>query len=162
MLYRPSYCSNCGEKIVRANWQLWTSRRFCDVCVADNPAAEYGPKAVILLALVSIAAATTSFIGGGSDKRQNAESERRVERPAMIASLVATPMPVATPQVEVAKLQPTAIEKPSGKQPVVVTDTSTICGALTKKGTACSRRVKGSIRCFQHQGMPSAAEIVRQ
>ncbi len=29
-----------------------------------------------------------------------------------------------------------------------------ICGARTKKGTACSRRVKKSgIRCWQHQGM---------
>lgn len=162
MLYRPSYCSNCGEKIVRANWQLWTSRRFCDVCVADNPAAEYGPKAVILLALVSIAAATTSFFGSGSDKLQNAGSERRAERPAMIASLAATPMPVVTPQPEVMKIPPAEIEKRTVKQPVVVTDTSTICGALTKKGSACSRRVKGNTRCFQHQGMPSAAEIVRQ
>ncbi len=162
MLYRPSYCSNCGEKIVRANWQLWTSRRFCDVCVADNPAAEYGPKAVIVVALVSIAAATSSFFGNGSDKRQNAESESRAERPPTIASLAATPMPVATPPVEAAKLQPTAIEKPSVKQPVVVTDITATCGALTKKGTACSRRVKGSTRCFQHQGMPSAAEIVRR
>ena len=30
-----------------------------------------------------------------------------------------------------------------------------ICGAQTKKGTPCSRRVKGNVRCFQHTGMPA-------
>jgi hypothetical protein len=29
------------------------------------------------------------------------------------------------------------------------------CGAETKKGTPCSRRVKGNTRCYQHKGMPA-------
>jgi hypothetical protein len=31
------------------------------------------------------------------------------------------------------------------------------CGAETKKGTPCSRRVKGNVRCYQHVGMPAMA-----
>ena len=27
-----------------------------------------------------------------------------------------------------------------------------LCGALTKKGTPCSRRVHGPVRCWQHKG----------
>jgi len=27
-----------------------------------------------------------------------------------------------------------------------------ICGARTKKGTPCSRRVRGPVRCWQHKG----------
>ncbi|HKO44112.1 MAG TPA: hypothetical protein VJU84_12620 [Pyrinomonadaceae bacterium] len=27
-----------------------------------------------------------------------------------------------------------------------------LCGAQTKKGTACSRRVHGPVRCWQHKG----------
>src|SRR5262249_43813440 len=29
------------------------------------------------------------------------------------------------------------------------------CGAETKKGTPCTRKVKGNVRCWQHQGMPA-------
>jgi hypothetical protein len=30
------------------------------------------------------------------------------------------------------------------------------CGAMTKKGTACTRRVKSPGRCWQHLGQPAA------
>jgi hypothetical protein len=30
-----------------------------------------------------------------------------------------------------------------------------ICGARTKKGKPCSRRVHGAVRCWQHKGMPA-------
>jgi hypothetical protein len=30
-----------------------------------------------------------------------------------------------------------------------------ICGARTKKGTPCSRRVHGPVRCWQHKGAPA-------
>jgi hypothetical protein len=30
-----------------------------------------------------------------------------------------------------------------------------ICGARTKKGMPCSRRVHGPVRCWQHKGMPA-------
>jgi hypothetical protein len=30
-----------------------------------------------------------------------------------------------------------------------------ICGARTKKGTPCQRRVRGTGRCYQHRGMPA-------
>ena len=29
------------------------------------------------------------------------------------------------------------------------------CGARTKKGKPCSRRVAGPVRCWQHKGMPA-------
>ena len=31
-MYRPNFCSECGAKILRLHWRVWTSRRFCDVC----------------------------------------------------------------------------------------------------------------------------------
>jgi hypothetical protein len=30
--YRPNFCCECGHKIVRLRWFVWTSRRFCDKC----------------------------------------------------------------------------------------------------------------------------------
>jgi hypothetical protein len=39
---------------------------------------------------------------------------------------------------------------------VTVEDPGYICGARTKKGTPCHRRVHvAGERCFQHKGMPS-------
>jgi hypothetical protein len=29
------------------------------------------------------------------------------------------------------------------------------CGARTKKGKPCSRRVHGPVRCWQHKGLPA-------
>ena len=31
--YRPNFCCQCGQKIVRLRWHVWTSRRFCDKCL---------------------------------------------------------------------------------------------------------------------------------
>jgi len=37
-------------------------------------------------------------------------------------------------------------------QPPVMVEQTYTCGARTKKGTPCSRRVHGPVRCWQHKG----------
>jgi hypothetical protein len=44
----------------------------------------------------------------------------------------------------------TSNERPTDPAEVVY-----VCGARTKKGTPCSRRVRGPGRCWQHRGMPA-------
>ncbi|HEY9281988.1 MAG TPA: hypothetical protein VIP46_00905, partial [Pyrinomonadaceae bacterium] len=44
----------------------------------------------------------------------------------------------------------TALERPTDPSEVV-----SVCGARTKKGTPCSRRVRGTGRCWQHRGKPA-------
>jgi hypothetical protein len=44
----------------------------------------------------------------------------------------------------------TSTERPTDPAEMV-----SICGARTKKGTPCSRRVRGTGRCWQHRGMPA-------
>jgi hypothetical protein len=46
------------------------------------------------------------------------------------------------------------------REPIRESSTEAVyyCGALTKKGTACTRRVKSEGRCWQHLGQPSAAD----
>jgi len=55
----------------------------------------------------------------------------------------------------------TATERPTDSAEVV-----SICGARTKKGTPCSRRVRGTGRCWQHRGraamLPAAKLLVRE
>jgi hypothetical protein len=40
-------------------------------------------------------------------------------------------------------------------QPPAVEEQIYMCGARTKKGTPCSRRVHGPVRCWQHKGLPA-------
>lgn len=45
------------------------------------------------------------------------------------------------------------LENSSNSQPALIEEVVYICGARTKKGTPCSRRVHGPVRCWQHKGM---------
>jgi len=53
---------------------------------------------------------------------------------------------------------PLVIQRPAAAQtstsipPVATVEQTYICGARTKKGTPCSRRVHGPVRCWQHKG----------
>ena len=31
-MYRPNFCAECGTRVERALWRVWTSRRFCPEC----------------------------------------------------------------------------------------------------------------------------------
>ena len=156
MLFRPKFCSQCGEKIERTEWRLWTSRRFCDLCATDHRVTEFGPLAFGLLGLVAVVAAGSNFSGGESAKTAKSltsgpeirsfapapKNENSTEKPA--AQPAASEAPHAVPTI-----------KPPVQQVPVVAASVYMCGAETKKGTPCSRRVKTNARCFQHTGMPA-------
>ena len=40
-MYKPNFCSACGERIERARWHLWTSRRFCSDCAPRFRKAQF-------------------------------------------------------------------------------------------------------------------------
>jgi hypothetical protein len=48
--------------------------------------------------------------------------------------------------------RPASIANSTSTQPAVTVEETYICGARTKKGTPCSRRVRGPVRCWQHKG----------
>lgn len=123
--YRPNFCSECGGKIVRLRWRIWTSRRFCDKCVAQHARPQFVRRVVMMIALLVVGV----LVGRGTRTKP---SPLVIERP------------VNTPTQNSAST-------PSGT-PVTVDDVY-ICGARTKKGTPCSRRVHGPVRCWQHKGL---------
>jgi hypothetical protein len=49
-------------------------------------------------------------------------------------------------------LPTTSNSETSTPPPPAVAETVYLCGARTKKGTPCSRRVHGPVRCWQHKG----------
>ncbi len=163
MLYRPNYCCNCSEKIERVDWNLLTSRRFCDVCAVENKRHDHIPRIVVAGGLLSLMFGLGTLFGG------NANSGPAVE------SLDTTPVQHKTERNAVRNADPAG----SGNLPSVATAANTVdraigpsqsinsnkpsqekvyyCGALTKKGTPCSRKVKAAgLRCYQHEGKPPA------
>lgn len=166
MFFRPSFCCNCGEKIERTEWQLRTSRRFCDLCATDFTLQDHAAKAVILLAAVISIFGIVRFFAGGA--QPTLVASKMAERPqnAVIARSVAGSAPMNSPQpatpaantVEdrIAKtLAAVPPPNPVAKIPVETAEPAFICGAATKKGAPCSRRVKGNVRCWQHAGQPA-------
>ena len=128
-LYRPNFCADCGAKIIRLRWHLWTSRRFCGSCVKQFLKEQWLQPFLVGLTLVSL-----GIIVG------------RAIRPA--------PPPLIIQRGAVGASSSGASGTPQAQQTPIVDD-AYLCGARTKKGTPCSRRVHGQVRCWQHKGMPA-------
>jgi hypothetical protein len=120
--YRPNFCSECGEKIVRLRWRVWTSRRFCDKCYPRFRQMHLLQRACAILGLVLFG----MLVGRGC---------RSEPPPLVIQRAVTVP-----------------VQSDAAAQPPVTVEQTHLCGARTKKGTPCSRRVHGPVRCWQHKG----------
>ncbi len=159
MLYRPNYCSNCGEKIERVDWGFFTSRRFCEICETEFKGQDILFRAGICAVLLFGVVGTGAYLRTGSRTeavKPPTNLVERVAKPESEARPRATEYPSQAARVDLtASLPPPS---PTSTKPtplkVEVSDAQYFCGAETKKGTPCSRRVKGNIRCYQHVGMP--------
>ena len=160
MFFRPTFCANCGEKIERAEWGLLTSRRFCQVCESQYKGHDLIPRAIVagglLAGIFGLGAyIKSSTVAGPALARQLKQpiAERPAETvPSPPPARVSEPQPAASPQAIA------AVPSRKAADPRDVPAAPTYyCGARTKKGTACSRRVKGNQRCYQHAGMPAMA-----
>ncbi|MBX3243477.1 MAG: hypothetical protein KF685_03285 [Acidobacteria bacterium] len=176
MFYKPTFCCNCGEKIERANWSLWNSRRFCELCETEFKGHDMVIRVIVGFGLVMGVFGLSSYFGLG----RTVEPQTPMPRP--IAADTAQPLRLREPVVrddavrystdrdapetqknlttgegaELDDLLPRSDrsrEDISGRQTQRAPEQAVYhCGARTKKGTPCSRRVKirGS-RCWQHQ-----------
>ena len=156
-MYKPNFCSECGSRIERARWHIWTSRQFCADCarrfrrsrflapmiagsalfviglIAGHAARPAAPPLIVERGqLATIPAPSTKTegqaIGAESDREATQETK---QEPAYGADGTAT-------------------ERPTDPE-----ETVSLCGARTQKGTPCQRRVRGTGRCWQHKGMPA-------
>lgn len=166
MLFRPSFCANCGEAIDRVDWGLLTSRRFCPVCESEFKGLDLIPRVIVgagvLVGILGLGSYCSS--GPATDPSRLMQAQRLVQRPVAEvgtqgrntgpAANVAATFPERPPTPE-PKMSATVrpVGQPSLKGEVV--SAQYFCGAETKKGTPCSRRVKGHVRCYQHVGMPA-------
>lgn len=167
MLYRPNFCCHCGEKIARARWTPLTSRRFCDFCEIEQKQHDLIPRAVIVIAVLFGAAGLTAYLGrSGESGTSSASPEAKVRRlrpdvqPKSVSPGAVTNTDLSNADRSTGDADVDAnISGSNAKQRKVSANSSTepvyYCGALTKKGTPCTRRVKTKGRCWQHPGQPA-------
>jgi hypothetical protein len=180
MLFRPNFCANCGEKIERADWGIFTSRRFCQVCESVFKGQELIPQIVAGICLVIGLFGIGGYLKSGSyvPESQFARQPRKLAEQAIpiapaapkeappAESVAGNKASAAVPETQsIAALSRTESRigepvKPQ-RQPVETSAEMYFCGAETKKGTPCKHRVKGNIRCFQHAGMPAMLPPVK-
>jgi hypothetical protein len=152
-MYKPNFCAECGERIVGAGRRWWASRRFCRPC-----ARRFRRGRLLRPLALAVLLAGSGFLAGrgvrprpaphfaqGGPLRPAPLPAESAERPdagqasnAMGAGARAAPRHGPDGSAE---------ERPTDPEEVV-----SICGARTKKGTPCRRRVRGVGRCWQHRG----------
>ena len=152
-MYRPNFCAECGAHIERARWRLWTSRRFCSLC----------EKRFRKTAFVWIVLATSALLGAGflmGRAGSPAAPPLVVEQGKFATTPVATNNLSARSSVNSSNENSTSSSASSspapkgavGELPTDPNEAVSLCGARTQKGTPCSRRVRGTGRCWQHRG----------
>lgn len=169
MLYKPKFCCNCGESIERVEWNLLTSRRFCDVCSIENKKHDIIPRGVVILGVLAATFGmgsvwTSSYnAGSGSTLPSNGHpvglSSKQNSLPSARSSANVPEPVVPSANGSTEKDAPLADATLSNANRSIASRSATYyCGALTKKGTPCSRKVKAAgMRCFQHEGKPAAS-----
>jgi len=160
-MYRPNFCVECGERVVRARWRWWTSRRFCATC-----ARRFRRRRIIArLGLCAVLVGLGFALGRRGGARATSPPPLLViERGgAEVAPLDADGAPVqggggaGTGQggadADIPEQQRRyGPDGTSGERPTEASEVVSMCGARTQKGTPCQRRVRGTGRCWQHRG----------
>lgn len=170
MLYQPNFCCSCGEKIERVEWKPWTSRRFCQLCELDHKLTDIVPKALIGVGVLIGVFGFGSYLqsrqpqqvpdSGKALKAEPRKAEITANSNIQATDISAVQSQSSSPQEHSTARtlkSDTALKTEGNSARPVAREQIYYCGALTKKGTPCSRRVKGRERCWQHVGQPAAA-----
>ena len=175
MPYQPNYCNNCGEKVERIDWRLWTSTHFCENCELNNQKVDWLPKIFLGLALIgglfgfgsylktpdkNINIARNETLSVSNNKAENIKSDSNSTNVnAEKLSLVKQPITANIAKANLVKTasspMPLAKQLETGNQQNEANEVVYFCGAPTKKGTPCTRKVKNGGRCWQHIGLPA-------
>ena len=120
----PRFCSECGEKLLARHKRRLRARAFCKQCAPPAWRARFGSIAALAF-LIAV-----SFAAG----------RYTVSREPFY--FIGTPVDLAA--------APARLAENNSPPPPAETDTA-LCGAPTKSGAPCRRRVRGGGYCFQHR-----------
>jgi hypothetical protein len=152
-VYRPNFCAECGERLARKSWRALFGGRFCVACVRRLGTIVIA-KPVAILAITAI----TSFALGRCllPPAPPLLIQRAANSPLsdLPVNLNDTTRTTNRKESDSRNQNAAALKSQAADEPAY------ICGARTKKGTPCHRRVHAAgERCFQHKGMPSLLPV---
>lgn len=149
-MYRPKHCVECGARLARRGLRRWIRGGLCEDCAGRAVHFPFA-RAIIGIALIALGAfALGRYL--------------RPSPPPLIVQRSATsPLSDLPVNLNDASLPRGDAKENSSAKPTDETanaaaddDVVYICGARTKKGTPCRRRVHyAGQRCYQHKGMPA-------
>jgi hypothetical protein len=151
-MYRPNFCVECGERMTRRGWRARLNPRFCSDCARRLGNTGWVRPTVVIVLVAASAFAVGRFL--------------RPAAPPLLVQRVAN-SPLSDLPANLTAAAHTTLRK-EGAAPAqnlngpTVAEPGYICGARTKKGTPCHRRVHvAGERCFQHKGMPAMVALER-
>jgi hypothetical protein len=133
------FCSHCGEKMLTGGSRLLSSRVLCAECAPRF--RSYRPAMLAGIALL----AAVAFLAG-----RYTGSHRPFYFIGTPVDLQST-YPISNRDAEPAETKPTSADA-----------TESVCGAMTRSGKPCQRRVRNGSRCYQHRDkLSSESESIR-
>lgn len=167
-MYQPNFCAECGNRIERLRWPIWTSRKFCAACARRFRKAQIlfpliGAATLFSLGLAAGRAARTTFSSPPLIiARNQANALAPVSQVKAGAQNVSNAGQTSTPKSEQKSEESYGPDGTLTERPTDANEVVSICGARTKKGTPCQRRVRGTGRCWQHKGMPAIIPVEKR
>lgn len=142
-MHAANFCAECGERLALKGWRARLGQRLCDGC-AQRLGTFASFRSLIGLGLIAIAA----FAIG--------KYSRPTPPPLIIQRAANSPLYIASNETSVAQASVTQTNRAAS----VANEEGYICGARTKKGAPCQRRVHApGERCFQHKGLPAMVAL---
>jgi hypothetical protein len=145
-MHQSNFCGECGERLGRQGWRARLGGRLCDACARRLGKFSFA-RPVAFIAIVAVAAfALGRYL-------------RPAPPPLIIQRAANSPLSDLPVNLNDAARLTNRKESYPTNQNVTgseANDEVYICGARTKKGTPCHRRVHvAGERCYQHKGMPA-------
>lgn len=173
MFYQGKYCCECGTRIERVEQNIFTSRKFCELCETDYKFEKLLKVAAIGILFV-FGIVGISNVMFRPDENLVVTDNSKVETITENTGHSLKGHKLADKDADREKgldsgQNEVSADKSAARQNLVPERNSTInksvkvvqkssagavyyCGAETKKGTPCSRKMKGGGRCWQHEG----------
>jgi hypothetical protein len=144
---RSNFCANCGARLSRKGWRGSLAGARCSDCASRLGAKPTKP--LILITLLAIVA----FAFG--------RYLRPAPPPLIIHRAANSPLSDLPVNFDAHANGITGIMNSNNTPASLTTDEpGYICGARTKKGTPCRRRVHvAGERCYQHKGMAAMVSL---
>lgn len=144
---RANFCVECGERLARRGWRARLGGRFCSQC-----SHRLGTSVVLRPLFVVALVAVIAFAFG--------RYLRPAAPPLIIQRAANSPLPDSPAGPDGVSRPGASAASNQNQSAAIPNDEGYMCGARTKKGMPCKRRVHAvGERCFQHKGLPAMVPV---